>query len=171
LPRLAEGEFALVGKHLEHAIRTPTDPVRWGSGMTDLDFRILCAEASAQARDAAGLAEHVSPAEEAARVLGHRLYCGVAQRARGVALQLVGQPRAAVDSHTQAAEIFLTLGTRWQLGRTLAARAEAFVSAGDLAAAQADLSQAAALFETQGAAPAARQAREALAALGDGGGD
>jgi hypothetical protein len=55
------------------------------------------------------------------------------------------------------------------LGRTLAARSESLVSAGDLTAARADLSQAAALFEAQGAAPAAMQAREALAALEAGG--
>jgi hypothetical protein len=167
LPRLAEGEFALVRDHLEQAIRTPTDPVRWGSAMTDLDFRILCAEAAAQTGDAAGLAEHVPPAEEGARSLGHRLYSGVAQRARGIAQQSAGQPGAAVDSLTSAADIFRALGTRWQLGRTLAARAHSFVAAGDFAAARADWTEAAALFEAQGAAPAARQARDALASLQD----
>ena len=169
MPRLAEGEFALVREHLEQAIRTPTDPVRWGSGMTDLDFRILCAEAAAQMRDAAGLAEHVPPAQEGARRLGHRLYSGVAQRAHGVALLLAGQPGAAVHSHNQAADVFLSLGTRWQLGRTLMARAEAQVSAGDLPAARDDWSRAASLFDAQGAIPAARQARDSLAAVEDSG--
>ena len=167
MPRLAEGEFALVGKHLEKAIRSPTDPVRWGSGMTDLDFRVLCAEASAQTRDAAGLAEHVPLAEEGARRLGHRLYVGVAGRARGVAALLAGQPAAAVEAFSQAAEVFTALGTRWQLGRTLMARAEAHAAAGDRSAAQADGGQAAALFEAQGAVPDARRARESLAALSD----
>ena len=164
MPRLAEGEFALVREHLSEAIRSPTDPVRWGSGMTDLDFRILCAEAAAQTRDAAGLAEHVPLAEESARSLRHRLYSAVAQRARGVGLLLAGQPGAAVDSHNQAADVFLALGTRWQLGQTLMARAEAQVSAGDLGAARDDWSRAAELFDALGALPAARQARESLAA-------
>jgi hypothetical protein len=162
---LAEGEFALVGKHMDHAIRAPTDPVRWGSGMTDLDFRILCAEASAQMRDQAGLAEHVPLAEEGARRLRHRLYSGVAQRAHGVALLLAGQPSAAIDLHSQAADIFHALGTRWQLGRTLMERAEAHRAAGALPAARADVAEAATLFDAQGAIPAATDARATLAAL------
>ena len=169
MPRLAEGEFALVREHLGQAIRTPTDPVRWGSGMTDLDFRILCAEAAAQMRDAAGLAKHVPLAEEGARRLRHRLYLGVAQRAQGVALLLAGLPGAAIDSHGQAADIFLALGTRWQLGRTLMARAEAQASAGDLPAARADWSQAAELLDALGAVPDARRARNSLAAVGKSG--
>jgi hypothetical protein len=165
LPRLAEGEFALVGKHLGQAILTPTDPVRWGSAMTDLDFRILCAEAAAQMRDAAGLAEHVPLAEEGARRLGHRLYEGIAHRSRGVAVLLAGQPGAAVDRFNQAADIFTALGARWQSGRTLMARAEAHNATGNLPAARADWTQAAALFEALGAVPALRQARGLLAAL------
>lgn len=165
MPRLAEGEFALVREHLDQAIRSPTDPVRWGSGMTDLDFSILCAETAAQTRDAAGLAEHVPLAEEGARRLHHRLYLGMAERAKGVGLLLAGQAGAAIVCHSQAADIFQTLGTRWQLGQTLMARAEAQVSIGDHAAARADWSQAAALFEALGAVPAARQARKSFAAL------
>ena len=165
MPRLAEGEFALVRNHLEQAIRTPTDPVRWGSGMTDVDFHILCAEAATETRDAAGLAEHAPLAEEGARRLGHRLYSGVAHRAHGVALLLEGQPGASVDRHNQAVDVFVALGARWQLGRTLVARAEAHVSAGDLAAARADYARALEAFEAVGAAPAAAQVRQTLPRL------
>ena len=165
MPRLAEGEFALIRKHLEQAIRTPTDPVRWGSGMTELDFHILCAEAAAEARDAAGLAEHAPLAEEGALRLRHRLYSGVAHRAHGVAYLLGGQPGAAVDRHGQAVDIFVGLGTRWQLGRTLVERAQAHAAAGDLAAARADYARALEAFEAVGAAPAAADVRRRLQSL------
>ncbi len=165
MPRLAEGEFALVRSHLEQAIRTPTDPVRWGSGMTDLDFHVLCAEAAAQARDAGGLAEHAPLAEGGARRLGHRLYSGVAQRAQAVASLLGGKPGEAIDRYDQAVEVFTTLGTRWQLGRTLVGRAEAHASAGDLTSARADIARALEAFEAVGAAPAAAQARQALQSM------
>ncbi len=162
MPRLAEGEFALVREHLGKAIQGPTDPVRWGSGMTDLDFHILCAEAAAQARDADGLAEHAPLAEEGARRLRHRLYSGVAHRAHGVALLLGGKPAAAIDRFNQAAEVFTVLGTRWQLGRTLLGRAEAHTSAGDLSSARADYARALEAFEAVGAAPAAANVRQTL---------
>lgn len=165
MPRLAEGEFALVRSHLEQAIRTPTDPVRWGSGMTDLDFHILCAEAAAQARDADGLAEHAPLAEEGARRLGHRLYSGVAHRAHAVALLLGDQPGGAIDRYSQAVEVFATLGTRWQLGRSLAGRAEAHASTGNPASARADYARALEAFEAVGAAPAAAQVRQNLLSL------
>jgi len=162
LPRLAEGEFALVRKHLEQAILTPTDPVRWGSGMTELDFHILCAEAAAQTRDAGGLAQHAPLAEDGARLLRHRLYSGVAHRAHGVAHLLGGQPGAAVDRHNQAVDVFVALGTHWQLGRTLVERAQAQTAAGDLAAARADFARALEAFEAVGAAPAAAHVRQTL---------
>lgn len=165
MPRLAEGEFALVRSHLEQAIRTPTDPVRWGSGMTDLDFHILCAEAAAQAGDADGLAEHAPLAEEGARRLGHRLYSGVAHRAHAVALLLGDKSAAAIDRYNQAVEIFAALGTRWQLGRTLVGRAEAHASAGHLTSARADYARALEAFEAVGAAPAAAQAHRNLLSL------
>jgi hypothetical protein len=44
-------------------------------------------------------------------------------------------------------------------------RAEAHLAAGALPAARADVTEAAALFDAQGAVPAARQARAALAAM------
>ena len=165
MPRLAEGEFALVGDHLKQAILSPTDPVRWGSGMTDLDFHILCAETATQTRDADGLAEHVPLAEDGAQRLRHRLYTGVAHRARGVALLLGGQPGAAIDRHNQAVQVFVALGTRWQLGRSLVERAEAHAAAGDLSAARADCTRALEAFEAVGAAPAAARARQALQGL------
>ena len=165
MPRLAEGEFALVRDHLEQAIRSPTDPARWGSGMTDLDFHILCAEAAAQTRDAKGLAEHAPLAEDGARRLRHRLYSGVAHRAHGVALLLGGQPGAAIDRHNQALEVFAALGTRWQLGRTLVERAEAHASAGDLSSSRADYARAVEAFEAVGAEPAAAETRQSLQSL------
>lgn len=165
MPRLAEGEFALVQDHLGQAILAPTDPVRWGAGGTELDFHVLCAEAAAQSRDSAGLAEHAPRAAEMAERMRHGLYTGIARRAQGVALRLAGQSQAAVERQTDAADLFLALGTRWQLGRTLVERAEVHASAGNLSEARADYVRALEAFEAVGAKPAAAEVRRAMQTL------
>jgi hypothetical protein len=162
LPRQAEGEFALVGEHLAKAISRPTDPVRWGSAMTDLDFHIMCAEAAADTGDPAGLAEHAPAAEVGAERLGHRLYTGIAHRTQGVALLLAGRPAEAVDRHSRALEVFAGLGTRWQLGRAFVARAEAHGAGRDFAAARADYTRALEAFEAVGAQPDAERTRQTI---------
>lgn len=163
---MAEGEFALVQQHLDQAVRVTNDPVRWGSAVTDLDFHIAYADAAAQAGDLPALEAHLPPAERDADQLGHRLYRGISLRARGVQALLQERPAEAVDFHTQALEIFEAMGTAYQAGRTLEARARARHRLGDLAAARADLQAAIIAFEGLGARPAARAARELLAELG-----
>ena len=133
--------------------------------MTELDYHILCADAAAQTRDAAGLAEHAPLAEEGARRLNHRLYLGIAHRAQGIAQQQQGWTEAALDRFDQALALFEPLGTRWQIGRTLVERAGAHASAGDLDSARADYARALEAFEAIGAAPAAEQVRRALQSL------
>jgi tetratricopeptide (TPR) repeat protein len=166
LPRLAEGEFALVQRHLEQAVLSPTDPVRWGAGGTELDLHILSAEAAAQRQDSAALAEHARRAEEEAQRLGHRLYAGIAHRAQGVALLLTGQPAAAIERHSRGLEIFVDLGTRWQLGQTYVERAKAHTATGDLSSARADYRRALESFEALGAKPAAALVHQTLQELG-----
>jgi len=166
---MAEGEFALVREHLDRAVRGPNDPVRWGSAVTDLDFNVLYADAAARARDAEALGRFVPPAEQGAELFGHRLYTAIALRSRGVQFLLADRAAEAVTCEDQALAIFEDLGTRYQMGLTLGERARAFSALGDSASARADWSRAASLFEAQGALPAARQARDSLAALQDGG--
>ena len=166
MPRLAEGEFALVHEHLDQALQGSNDPVRWGSAVTDLDYEVLYADASARARDRAGLENFVQRAEEGAERLGHRLYQGIARRAHGVLLLLDGQPEPARGRLDQALAVFESMGTRWQIGLTLAERATACTALGDLASARADWQRALASFEAIGARPAAERARQGLAALG-----
>lgn len=166
---MAEGEFALVREHLDQAVRGSNDPVRWGSAVTDLDFNVLYADAAARARDAEALKRFVPLAEQGAEHFGHRLYGAIAHRARGVSALLADQAAEAVAYEDQALAIFENLGTRYQIGLTLGERARAFFSLGDPASARADWNRAAALFDALGALPAARQARDSLAALEDGG--
>ena len=169
MTRLAEGEFALVWDHLDQAVRVANDPVRWGSAVTDLDFNVLYADAAARARDAEALGRFVPLAEQGTKHFGHRLYTAVTLRSRGVQFLLADQAAEAVNCENQALAIFEDLGTRYQMGLTLGERARAFSALGDSASARADWSRAASLFEAQGALPAARQARDSLAALQDGG--
>jgi hypothetical protein len=167
LPRLAEGEFALVWQHLEQAGGGSTDPVRWGSAVTDLDFHVLYADAAARAHDAELLARFVPLAEQGAEKYGHRLYSAIALRARGVQAALADQAAEAVACQDRALSIFEGLGTRYQIGLTLTERARALAVQGNLAAARADWSRAATMFDAVGAVPAARLVRDSLAALGD----
>lgn len=162
---MAEGEFALVRDHLDHANRATSDPVRWGSAVTDLDYLVLRADAAAGARDAETLRASAHRAEQAAAQVGHRLYRAVALRSRAVLALLDGQPGAAVDLASQALQHFEDLGTRYQMGRTLGERARAQDARGDTASARDDWSRALELFQAQGASPAAQEARHALAAL------
>ena len=166
MPRLAEGEFALVREHLDQARQGSSDPVRWGSAVTDLDYDVLYADASAAARDRAGLERFAQRAEDEADRLGHRLYQGIARRAHGVLLGLDGQPGAACALFDQALALFEPMATRWQIGLTLTERASAHSMLGEIASARADLQRAAASFEAIGARPAAARALQALAALG-----
>jgi hypothetical protein len=134
--------------------------------VTELDFDVLYADASARARDRDGLERYVQRAEEGAEQLGHRLYQGIARRARGVLLLLDGQPEPARGRFDQALAGFESMGTRWQIGLTLTERAAASTALGDLASARADWQRALASFEAIGARPAAERARQGLAALG-----
>jgi len=166
---MAEGEFALVREHLDQAIHGPNDPVRWGSAVTDLDFNVLYADAAARARDAKALMRFAPLAEEGAAHFGHRLYAAIAHRARGVQALLADQATQAVAYENQALAIFEDIGTRYQIGLTLGERARAFSAVGDPVSARSDWNRAATLFDALGALPAARQARESLAALEDSG--
>ncbi len=165
MPRLAEGEFALVREHLDKALQGSNDPVRWGSAVTDLDYDVFYADASARARDRVGLERFTEKAEHGAERLGHRLYMGIARRARGVLLLLDGQPKQAIARYDEALTIFAPLRTRWQMGVTQAERAQAHATLGDLASARSDWGQALAAFDSIGARPAAEDARRALAGL------
>lgn len=159
---MAEGEFALVRNHLGKAADGPTDPVRWGSAMSDLDFHAACADAAAQDRDLAALETYAPLAAEESLRLGHRLYQGIAHRAQGVQHQLADNREASLEHFHRATMIFEELGTRWQLGLTQAAMAESHRAAERPTEARQSYRAALAAFEALGAKPAAAQVRAAL---------
>lgn len=163
---MAEGEFALARQHLDQAVHVTNDPVRWGSAVTDLDFHIAYADGAAQAGDLQALENHVGPAERDAERLGHRLYQAVALRARGVQALFREQPAEAVAFHSRALTIFETMGTAYQIGRTLSERARAHQRTGDLDSARADIRRAISAFDGLGARPAAQRARQLLDSIG-----
>lgn len=157
---MAEGEFALVRKHIDLALNEPTDPVRWASAMTDVDHLTTCADLAAQMQDAAGLEKYASAAEVEARRLGHKLYLGIALRAQGVSLRLAGQSDEARRRLDEAIGLFEALRTDFQLGCTWMERAETHA---DSTAARHDRLQAAEAFDRVGAQPAAERARASAA--------
>jgi hypothetical protein len=126
---------------------------------------MLLTEAAAGQRDAAALAVYAPRLEALAERDGHRLYLGIAARAKGVASRLAGDLGGAAAHLDHAVEIFTALGTRWQLGRTLVERAEVAQAARAPVAARVLLGQAQAAFDALGALPDLERARSARAAL------
>jgi hypothetical protein len=156
---MAEGEFALVRKNLEPALgRTP-------SLFGEHDLWAMLADAAAQQRDAAALQKYAPRAEELAVRYDHKLYLAIAHRAWGVAHRLAGSDIDAEVRLMQALELFESLDTRWQIGRTLFELGELALSRTDKAAARENFSRSFAAFEEIGALPDAGRASEKLAAL------
>jgi hypothetical protein len=127
---------------------------------------MLLTEAAAQAYSAAGLAEYAPRLLELAERDGHQLYRAIARRALGVAARLAGDLVGAEAHLNQAREIFDTLETHWQIGRTLVELAELDRARLDPAAAHQHYTQALAEFEGLQAGPDAARTRASVAALG-----
>ena len=152
----AEGEFALVKKHMERALHGPM----WFWGEFNL-YAVLI-DAAAQQRDLEALRQYVAPAEDSALRLDHHLYTAVAYRARGVMHRLMGDDREAELWLGKALAIFDKLETRWQIGRTFYELGELAQIQNNPAAARDHYSKALANFEALGAAPDADRTRIAL---------
>jgi tetratricopeptide (TPR) repeat protein len=157
---LAEGEFALVRKHLERALRKEKS-----SNVGHHDLYAMLADAAVQQRNPNGMLKYAPLLEEEALDLDHSLYLAVAHRAWGVAHRLKGDFEEAEARLGLARELFRDLDTRWQLGRT-------HFELGELAAARSDPSLAVEqytaslkLHEEMGALPDAAKTRAAMASL------
>jgi tetratricopeptide (TPR) repeat protein len=157
---MAEGEFALVRKYSEIALgKTAT----W---IGEHDLYAMLVDAAAQQGDAAGLEQYAPLAEELAVRYEHKLYQAIAHRAWGVAHRLAGRAVEAEERLKQALELFETLDTRWQIGRTLFELGElALRPPTENEAARGYFSRALSAFEEMGAVPDATRTREKLAAL------
>jgi len=162
---MAEGEFALVRQHLEQALPKAALPPGNAAPGSDHDLYAVLADTCAQQRDLDGLLKYAPLAEATAARCGHQLYLGIAHRAWGVAHRLAGDYAASEARLRQALEIFETLDTHWQLGRTWAEFGELATAQNQRQLAQRHYQNALQLFEALGAKPDAGRARAALEAL------
>ena len=156
---MAEGEFALATQSLELAFTSH------GEWVGDHDLYALLADAAAQQCDEIALRRYAPLLEELALRYEHLLYQAIAHRAWGVAHRLAGETAASEQRLQQALEIFHTLGTRWQLGRTHFAWGELAATQGDGVAARHHFTQAQHAFEAMQAAPDLARTHQALALL------
>src|ERR1051325_5930371 len=92
---MAEGEFALVQKHLEQALQSTTpgfpEVFNIASWAGNHDLYVMLADTAARHGDEALLRQYAPLAEELAVRYGHRLYQAIAHRAWGVAHRLAGE--------------------------------------------------------------------------------
>jgi hypothetical protein len=116
-------------------------------------------------RDETGIRQYVHQAEEFAMRYEHTLYQAVAHRARGVAHRLAGEYPEAETRLNQALDLFVSLHTRWQMGRTLFELGELAVRQKNIAAARECFAHAQAAFEEMHAAPDATRTQAALERL------
>lgn len=165
MPLKAQGEFALVKRNLENAIETSGQPVNFGTMAHDHEIYMTLTDTAVELRDAEALRKYAPELEELADRDHHRLYLAIAHRAIGVAHRLAGEYIEAETRLKQALELFIQLGTRWQVGRTL-------FELGELNSAQSKnkaheyYSQALGSFEEIQAMPDAERARQALNSFG-----
>jgi tetratricopeptide (TPR) repeat protein len=80
---------------------------------------MMLVDAAARAGDEAAIRKFAPKLEELALRDKHKPYLAVAHRAWGVAHRLAGEYAEAKDRNEAALEIFESLGTQWQIGRTL----------------------------------------------------
>ena len=156
---MAEGEFALATQALELALTSHTE---W---IGDHDLYAMLADAAALQRDEMALRRYAPLLEELALRYGHLLYQAIAHRAWGVAHRLADETVAAEKRLQQALDIFRSLGTRWQLGRTHFEWGELAAAQGDVVAAHDHFTQAQNAFAAMQAAPDLARTHKALASL------
>ncbi len=157
---MAEGEFALVRRHLEAGLPQASD---W---VGDHDLYMMLADAAALEEDLPGLLRYAPLAEQSAVRYDHPLYRATAERAIGVAHRLEGEYRKSEARLKQALARFTELDTRWQLGRTYFELGTLARAQGDTTAATRNFTNALAEFERLGAGPDLSRAQAALAELG-----
>lgn len=147
---------------MEYAFVKPLDPAKWGSNGSALDLNAISVEAATRQRDEKELRERAPVLEDLATREEHRLYIAVAERAWGVAHSLAGEYDAADARLNRALEIFQSLETRWQIGRTLAELGELERSRPNISRAHDYFSRALVEFEVMRAAPDATAVRVRL---------
>jgi tetratricopeptide (TPR) repeat protein len=155
----AEGEFTLVTQYMEKSLQSPL--WYWG----EFNLYALLIDAAAQQRNLETLRQYIAPAEESALRNDHRLYIGVAYRAKGVMYRLMDDYRQAGFWLAKALEVFQQLDTRWQIGRTFYELGELAHFRDNTATAYSHYSNALANFEALGAVLDAERTRNASGRL------
>jgi tetratricopeptide (TPR) repeat protein len=131
----------------------------------DHDIYATLVDMAVLQRDEAGIRQNVQQAEELAMRYDHTLYQAVAHRAWGVAHRLAGEYPEAEARLNQALDLFNSLNTRWQIGRTLFELGELAVAQEDVAAAREYFGRAQVAFEEMGAGPDASRTQKTLEML------
>jgi tetratricopeptide (TPR) repeat protein len=156
---MAEGEFALVQKYLETALH------RTAAWVGEHDLYAMLADAAAQQRDQFALQKYAPLAEEFASRYDHKLYQAIAHRAQGVARLLAGEYSEAESRLNQALDLFSSLNTRYQMGRTLFELGEVAAGQSNIPTARDHFTRALQAFEAMGALPNITRTRDKIAML------
>lgn len=122
----------------------------------------MLTDLAAQQRDLDAIRQYAARAQPLAERDNHRLYLAIIHRAMAVAHRLAGEYDAAAARLSQAYEIFDSLGTRWQIGRTLAEYAEFEQARRNDAAVRDYYSRALAEFQSVRAEPDAARIKASL---------
>ena len=155
---MGEGEFALVRQHLEISLHSAS----WW--ISDHDIYATLVDTAVLQHDEAGIRQYAPEAEALAIRYGHPLYQAIAHRAWGVAHRLAGEIVEAETRLKQALELFSSLNTRWQLGRTLFELGQ-LTAQTDSAHARDYFTRAQVAFEAMRAAPDVARTRATLERL------
>jgi tetratricopeptide (TPR) repeat protein len=131
----------------------------------DHEIYMTLTDTAVELRDVDALRKYAPELEKLASRDNHILYLAIAYRALGVGHRLAGEHAAAENKLKEALNLFIKLGTRWQIGRTLFELGEANLTRSN-AKAREYYSQALGSFEEIQAAPNAEQTRIALNSLG-----
>ncbi|HUE98391.1 MAG TPA: tetratricopeptide repeat protein [Anaerolineales bacterium] len=138
---------------------------RTAAWVGDHDLYAMLADAAAQQRDQAALQKYAPLAEEFASRYDHKLYQAIAHRAQGMAYLLAGEFSEAESRLNQALELFNSLSTRYQIGRTLFELGEAAAGQSNTTKARDHFTRALEAFEAMGALPDAARTHEKMAVL------
>jgi tetratricopeptide (TPR) repeat protein len=142
-----------VKEKLEPALELSGQPVKRGTMAHEHIVYMMLVDAAARIGDEAAIRKFAPRLEELALRDDHKPYLAVAHRARGIAHRIAGEYNKAETRLNQALEIFESMGTSWQIGRTQFELGELALAQTNGAAAHSYFMLAQTHFEELGAKP------------------
>jgi hypothetical protein len=130
--------------------------------MGDHDVYATLVDAASQHEDEAAIRKYAPLSEGLATRYNHKLYLAITHRAWGVAHRLRGEYGEADERLNRAQDIFTSLKTRWQSGRTMFELGKLEDAQGNGSISHDYLVRALAAFEEMCATPDAERTRAAL---------